>query len=1063
MSEKQRKTLRTVFIILCIISCAFALIFFQGITTQFLLIIPLFLIIAVIVVNNLEKSGARSLLFALYPTLSGALSLLENTAFAKKCAYVYNLAIVFLNNKLGASISYTVSPSTSLVITFFLTVLLILWIVHLLTTYPVLGKPSGKSKAAFPEKTYNDRLSVFCDYLQARINLINAETHWSESMFTPLDAEVEISTNGKHHIKYRNLIKCLKNSRRRRRRKKDVYLVIGEPGSGKSVSLRKLTAELLKEAKKSHIVPVYVNLKEWEKNWTVNNLPTEEDLITFIKEVLRSYGSFADKHFLDEYFEKMLENGRWYFIFDSFDELPCLMGRNDCSAVIDHISSLLYNFLSGPGKNGGIIASRLFHCPSDSIRASHILKILDFNNVKIKDMLTRNLPNHGEIIQELFKSREDLIRIARNPFCLSLISDHIKNEHALPKNQVQMFESFISNRLKQCASKLEEEQITETELTNAASVIADYMQTSTKPSLEISIGDLPTTNNSRQYWEKIADILRYSKLCRVNLERSSLSFAHRRFQEYYVVKKLIDSDPPLSATDYQCILTSTGLRDAFVLFCEIAEERKAREIANFCIDTIVQNIDETNIIANEGCQHFICALYFLGEAFQTRPTILNSRIEEVKAAVNYCIENCSHFLVLHSIANNLTIFDEGFIEKTVLALFRFDSSLLTSSIMEQCRLLKHTSSNYVQSFLIEEIAFRSLAHNIKDYRNLHFSFQLSETLAKTKVFQTSFILSRVFQLFFFILYPFLYVLAGHPIAISSYNHFARNSSSSYSLSLFVLALILFYFLAYSFGFPLVYLIKKWFSELSNQNSDPQSKHAVSEKEPPKPEKRRTRIGSNRRSWVLKYFKFLSYYLLSSTLLHQPPVFIIQYFRGTLPYPATNWDYLFIFFCVILFVLHLLCFVITISIEHNILKTISLNKFSINNFKHLVPLVLLLVFSVLLIIIPSLLFSRKIAMLSLGFFAIAILSIYVFISLLNSIRDRKKLKHAVIKKEMRYEDVFKFLSTLNKNQAKIQYLDMLSENKVLLCGEFPSDIEITWETAQHLAKLECQNSNIPVKL
>ena len=89
----------------------------------------------------------------------------------------------------------------------------------------------------------------------------------------------------------------------------------------------------------------------------MDQLPNKNDLIKFVKESLYENGDVFTDEFLNSYFDKMLEDGRWYFVLDSFDEMPCLMGKQNCQELIDHISELLFQFLTGRNQSGGVIAS----------------------------------------------------------------------------------------------------------------------------------------------------------------------------------------------------------------------------------------------------------------------------------------------------------------------------------------------------------------------------------------------------------------------------------------------------------------------------------------------------------------------------------------------------------------------------------------------------------------------------------------------------------------------------------------------------------------------------------
>ena len=74
----------------------------------------------------------------------------------------------------------------------------------------------------------------------------------------PLKADVEIKRKGKNQKKVVDLLAALKKCHQNNQ---PIYLLIGEPGSGKSVALRKLCRELLEEVDESGKIPLYINLK----------------------------------------------------------------------------------------------------------------------------------------------------------------------------------------------------------------------------------------------------------------------------------------------------------------------------------------------------------------------------------------------------------------------------------------------------------------------------------------------------------------------------------------------------------------------------------------------------------------------------------------------------------------------------------------------------------------------------------------------------------------------------------------------------------------------------------
>lgn len=728
MRKKRKHQKLLLGIILAAVSLVFLNLFMQEATAKFVIGFAVIAAIVITMAKGLEINGMSDIFAVALPTVMPVLiRFFSDIPFIYKVSEVYRRIARIFCRAIGKDIAVNISEEMSVTITITLIFLIFeIWNCNKDgTAMKILRRSSDEE---LKDKNFAEKSEMFCQTLRQWLEEINRETNWNEAQFTPLEAEVEMDCGGKRKKKYEDLIKCLKKNHRH----STVFLVLGSPGSGKSVSMRKLCLDLLKESKRTKKIPVYINLKEWNEEWDPDHMPEKKDLIIFIRKTFEAKADFSTESFLNEYFQRMLDDGRWYFVFDSFDEMPCLMGKKNCQELIDGISSLLYQFMTGPNQNGGVVASRLYKAPSSAVRASVTLKIQEFSDIKIKTMLKKYLIHYEKAIKLLFDGREDLVSLCRNPFYLALLINYFSDKgFVLPKNQMELYQSFINGRLKKCGSRLEREGLDESDIYQAATELALFMQETEGCGLECPTSLLYQRGNE-SYWQKAFALLKYAKICRVGGQNETISFVHRRFQEFFLVENMIAQKQAIGYENYRDILSDAGMRDALVLYCEVAEEEKAKEIANFCWKTIQTNMKFAYNIHNKESQELVCALYFMKEAFRNRKEVLGDFIDDFYHLINsiFGVSKKKKYLhidyvIMLALVNAMILFSKIQLEELILKVFRKNNRWLNDVIMQNCREFD-TLGHSVEKEFVKYFGRMDIRVFLKRFFDVQFSLSVSE-------------------------------------------------------------------------------------------------------------------------------------------------------------------------------------------------------------------------------------------------------------------------------------------------------------------------------------------------
>lgn len=454
------------------------------------------------------------------------------------------------------------------------------------------GKHPTPIEEEFPEPRFELKLNAFCSALEQYLVNTDRQANWSPEFYTELEAEVEIQNGigSSQRKRVANLQRAIRSDR-----DTQAFLILGDPGSGKSVALRKLARDMLKQVSTTGRVPIYINLREWAHPnaqaggvWTEQAPPTLRELERFVIERLKNIGDFFTEEFVDQYFHKLWQHGRLFFLFDSFDEIPELLDSSEESWLIESLSTIFSRFIASSPQSRGILASRMFRRPTSAYLAEKVLEIRPLTEESIINSLSRH-PEFTEAIKvRLFRDRPDLVPVARNPLLASLLGEWVQTHRDLPANQADLYRDYLLNRLKQCSSKIEAEDLSIQQVFDISQDIAWFVFESPAYGLEAPIQVLSDQAISR-HTSAVIDILSYARIARVTTtEPKSFAFSHRRFLEYFVTTKLL-SMPDKLPTDH--IPTDSRGRDALTLYAQVCDNESASRLVELCWKEINENFD----------------------------------------------------------------------------------------------------------------------------------------------------------------------------------------------------------------------------------------------------------------------------------------------------------------------------------------------------------------------------------------------------------------------------------------------------------------------------------------
>ena len=416
----------------------------------------------------------------------------------------------------------------------------------------------------------------------------------------------------------------------------------------------------------------------------------------------------------------MLTRGRFFFILDSFDEIPAVLDVNEGSWLIQHLSRLITEFFFSQDEGRGIVASRFYRRPKFGV-GSATFEIRPFSDMRIHEALLRSGKLRTDTIDKLFRDRTELIPVARNPFSAALIRFYAENHGGeLPSNQLEMYESYIRGRLDASAEPLGRNDLTVDQLIASATEIAWCMFREAEIGLEAPINKLARLLPNVRV-EPVTEILRYASLARMSGSTTPrFSFVHRRLNEYFVARGLLN-DP--AGVTLQAIPTDSRYRDALALYCEVGEFEHVKDIAAFCWSEIanVQPDFATPVADRLRAVH---CLRFLRDAFRTRPDAIQF-VAELAQYIDGRLRPEGDLLAAKIALEATGLLPEDEAEPILVKAVQMGNGWISETALHACRHLKRIGAkldgglfSYLRSIPIREFLSRE--------REIIFSLSLSD-------------------------------------------------------------------------------------------------------------------------------------------------------------------------------------------------------------------------------------------------------------------------------------------------------------------------------------------------
>ena len=310
----------------------------------------------------------------------------------------------------------------------------------------------------------------------------------------------------------------------------NAVVVIAPPGSGKTVSLRNLTINKIKErlSRKTNLIPIFINLGYYTG---FNQDGSIKEFDVFIDEF---FSTLSYKEYLaNRYWKTLLKNGKCVFFLDGIDELPRKAGE------YEDRSKKIADFVKAWPNTQFILSCREL----DYNRELHFQQILikPFERKHIKSYIKNYFPKKDfKVILHQIEKSPGIYELCGNPFYLDLVcffakyfKPKDKTHKKIPENKAQLFDFII----KKFVERENEKQIIidKDDFMLAMSHLGYYLAVERRVTT-IKKDEYINSIQKHKHRDMFLYMIEYAikgDLLEFNEQSQQIRFMHNRFQEFF--------------------------------------------------------------------------------------------------------------------------------------------------------------------------------------------------------------------------------------------------------------------------------------------------------------------------------------------------------------------------------------------------------------------------------------------------------------------------------------------------------------------------------------------------